>query len=108
MSYVSKIPLIARELEPAITAALNAGAHLVEAGAKERVPVESGRLREAIHVEREKDDFYVVAGDTDAFYGHIVEHGGARLPPRPFLIPSLEENTAQIVALTTAAIRKVV
>ena len=35
-------------------------------------------------------EYAVIAGDFDAFYGHIVEHGSTQNPPHPFLIPAFE------------------
>ena len=62
---------------------------------------ETGRLAEAIHVERRYERgrvlTYVVAGDKEAFYGHFVEYGhkrrgGGWVPPHPFLIPAAEAS----------------
>jgi HK97 gp10 family phage protein len=106
--YTSRIPKIALELDPAVMAALDAGAHLVAEAAKERVPVNTGRLRDAIHVEHDGDDVAVVAGDTEAFYGHIVEHGSTYVPPHPFLIPAMEANRTEVVGMVKAAIGRVV
>lgn len=89
-TLISRIPEIIGEIPGAVTDAMRATADAVADGARERVPVDSGSLRDAIHVEEIPDGFRVVAGDTEAFYGHIVEHGGTRTPPRPFLVPALE------------------
>jgi HK97 gp10 family phage protein len=40
----------------------------------------------------------VVAGDDDVFYGHFVENGTVKQPPRPFLIPALEAAAPGIIA----------
>lgn len=75
------------------------GAAMVESGAKERVSVRTGKLRDAIHIERKAAGEYdVVAGDSEAFYGHIVEHGSVHTPPRPFLVPAGEEAKREIRA----------
>jgi hypothetical protein len=107
----SKFTEIAVKLEPAVLAAALAGAELVAEGARERVPVVTGRLRDAIHVEEDPEGAAVVAGDSKAWYGHIVEHGhvaqdGSTVAPRPFLIPSLEANRDGVIALVAAAIKK--
>lgn len=86
----SRLPAIIAELPSEVDDALKEGADAIVEGAAERVPVDSGALRDAIHVEDTEGGYLVVAGDTEAFYGHIVEHGGVNTPPRPFLIPAYE------------------
>jgi HK97 gp10 family phage protein len=106
----SRLPEIARELGSAIKEAELAGAELVVEAAKARVPVETGRLRDAIHIEHKErgNGIYVVAGDREAFYGLFVEHGSARgVPPHPFLVPALEENRGRIQDLVGEAIRRI-
>lgn len=106
--YRSRLPKIAAELRPALDAVAKQAAAQVERGAKSRVPVETGRLREAIHVEHEGvGEYAVVAGDSEAFYGHIVEHGSVKMPPRPFLIPAAEEARAEIIATAKSALKAV-
>lgn len=104
--YRSRLPRIAAGLHVALDAAVKAGAERVAEDAKERVPIRSGALRDAIHTEDDDGGTYVIAGDSGVFYGHIVEHGGARTPARPFLIPALEENRAGIVAAAAVAVRR--
>lgn len=93
----SRIPEIIAELPVSVDAAIKEGAEAIAEDAQERVPVDSGALREAIHVEKIEGGYSVVAGDDNAFYGHIVEHGGVRTPPRPFLIPAFEANVDALV-----------
>lgn len=106
--FKSRIPQIMVELPAAVDAAVAAGAHLVEARAKGRVPVASGKLRDAIHVERDGiAEYEVLGGDGDAWYGHLVEHGTTHTPPRPFMVPSLEESRKETLALVAGAVRRV-
>lgn len=106
MPYKSRIPRITAELAGKINAVLEEGAHLIEHRAKDRVPVDTGRLRDAIHVEREGPaTMAVIAGNKEAFYGHIVEHGGVRQPAQPFLMPATEESRAEIVASAIAVLK---
>lgn len=108
VGYKSRIPKIAAELGPTLDAVAKAGAERVEQGAKSRVPVATGKLRNAIHTEREGvGEYAVIAGDGDVFYGHIVEHGGAHTAARPFLIPAAEEARAEYVAAAKAALRRI-
>lgn len=106
--YQSRIPKIAAELALTLDSVADAGARMVESRAKDRVPVLSGKLRDAIHVEREGvGEYAVIAGNTEAFYGHIVEHGSAHTPPHPFLIPAAEETRAEYVSAAKAALRRI-
>src|SRR5688572_16744423 len=92
----SRIPQIIVEIPREVDAALEQGAEAVAEEAQDRVPVATGTLREAIHVERVSGGYSVVAGDNDAFYGHIVEHGGVRTPAQPFLIPAYEARREEL------------
>jgi HK97 gp10 family phage protein len=105
MSYKSNIPAISAGLAVKVDAATAAAAKQIAEDAKSRVPVLSGRLRDAIHTERVGPAAYaVVAGRGDVFYGHIVEHGGAHTPARPFLLPALEERRADAIGMISRAL----
>lgn len=87
----SRFPQIAAELKPRIDLAVRKTAGRVAREAKYRVPVRTGKLREAIHVERRGPAKYEVkAGDDDVWYGHLVEHGTSHSSPHPFLVPAAE------------------
>lgn len=91
--------------------AVKAAAERVEKGAKDRVPIESGDLYDVIHTERVAQGSYaVVAGGRNAegdwvFYGHLVENGTTHSAPQPFLIPALEAERENAIALVVAALR---
>ena len=109
MALKSGIPEFIAGLEAAVRAAELAGAEMVVASAKERVPYDPAtkhHLRDAIHTEETEEGVLVVAGDKDAFWGNWVEHGTTHSPPHPFLVPALEENRAAIIDGVSAAIRK--
>lgn len=101
----SRLPQITAEMHGRVTAAVRAGAKAVESEARSRVPVASGDLRDAIHVEQDGDDVKVIAGDHRVFYGHLVEFGTSRTPARPFLIPALESRREAIVDLVDKALK---
>ena len=102
----SRFPQIAGELAARLDGATRAAAEIVERQAKSRVPVNTGRLRDAIHVEREGvGEYVVVAGDTEVFYAHIVEHGGAHTAARPFMVPAAEESKAEIDVIGRSALK---
>ena len=107
----NRFPHIIHELSRSRTSklsgALRAGAEIIEQGAKARVPVDQGDLRNAIHVEQDGPfRVRVVAGDSHAFYGHMVEHGTVRTPPRPFLVPATEAAKGQVLGLVKASLKR--
>lgn len=102
----SRFPEITAELRPRVSAAVKAAAEGIENGAKERVPVDTGALRDAIHVERQGvAEYAVIAGDSAAWYGMLVEHGTTHNPPHPFLIPAAELGREAAEGLVQAALR---
>jgi HK97 gp10 family phage protein len=106
----SRLPAIIAGLDPRVETALRAGAELVEAEAKtrapDRPPIGEG-LVEAIHVE--PDDvgggYFVVAGDSDVFYGHFLEHGTRHAAARPFLVPALESQSETVAAMVHGVLK---
>lgn len=103
----SRIPRIAAELRPRVAAATKIGAELIEKEAKSRAPVSTGRLRDAIHTEFKGDaDWNVVAGNSQVFYGHMVEHGTTRAPAHPFLIPAFEARRNEVLRAIRLALRR--
>lgn len=60
---------------------LRAGAKVIEAAARARVPAKSGALRESIRVSmrvrRGRVAARIIAGNKQAFYAHMVEFGTA-------------------------------
>lgn len=102
----SRFPQIERELRSRDDNIARRAAGLVSRAAKERVPVETGRLRAAIHIEQAGPaTFEVIAGNDEAFYGHIVEHGGVNTPPHPFLVPALKESRVPAIHMAQAMLR---
>ena len=103
----SRLGTIARKLDEEIDPGIRNAAEEISESAKSRVPVESGRLRDAIHVEKVGEGQYaVVAGDGhDVYYGHMVEFGTTHSAARPFLTPAYEAVRPHIDALVRAALR---
>jgi len=119
MALRSRLPEIAARIDAEVEQAVQEAAALIVESAKARVPYETGRLQRSIHAEPDRADpesVTVFAGgkdpDTGEFiwYGHLVEHGhvqdGVTVAPHPFLIPALEENRAQAVALIRDAVHR--
>lgn len=102
----SRITRINAEFEQRMQDIAQDAANAIASAAKARVPVDSGDLRDAIHVEVEPDGFAVVAGTDDVFYGHMVENGTVRQPPRPFLTPATEAERDNIERNVRDALRK--
>lgn len=104
----SRLPQIIAEMEPEIRGAMFAGAELIEARAEERVhdapPIGEGLIG-AIHIEETDDGYSVVAGDTDHFYGHMLENGTSHSAPYPFLVPAKEESEDEVLGLVQAVLR---
>ncbi len=95
----SRIPQIILQLPESMDDATEEIANAIADAAKERVPVDTGALRDAIHVEGVEHGHAVVAGDNKAFYGHIVERGSVHAPPHPFLVPAAEAEKAGALKL---------
>lgn len=118
MADFDRLPEIIRELETEVEKAVRlAVEELVVPTAKSLVPKDSGDLAAAIHTELALEGLYVIAGgrvtgDRDVYYGrfvergHEIEHGGAHVAPRPFLVPALEMHREEIVERAAEAVRK--
>jgi HK97 gp10 family phage protein len=105
----SRIPEIVAELPAKLDAVAEAGAELISATAQEKVQVSPGdgpHLRDRIHTEKVKTGTHaVIAGDGETWYGMLLEHGTSHSAPHPFLVPALEEDKPEVVALAEAAVR---
>lgn len=99
MALQSRIPQIIGELDDKLLEGVTALAEQIAEGARERVPVETGALRDAIHVRVEDDQVAVVAGDNMAFYGHMVENGTVKAPAHPFLVPAFEAELPDLAEI---------
>ena len=100
-------------LEAAKTA-LKKGADAVVADAKNRCPVKTGRLRDSIKAESNRDgSVYWITANASVeskkspsgrfYYGAVVEFSPNK---RPFLYPAMEANRQQIEDNISAAISK--
>lgn len=69
----------------------------VERSAKQKSPVDTGRLRASINTKVKKDLNGVLAVvGTDVEYSHYVEYGSSKAPAQPYLNPALTENIDSI------------
>lgn len=104
----SRIPAIIAEMHPRLLAEMKAGAEMIADEARQRVPVDTGRLRDSIAVKREGNGWTIIAeakADSGAPYGHMVEFGTVHSSPQPFLVPALESQRAEIIAGANAVLR---
>lgn len=112
----SRIPQIMASLEPRMDTSLIEGAALIEARAKARAPVVTGRLRSSIHTEDRSGGYAVVADakdDNGEPYAIYVEFGGhgatghrGGYGPHAFMYPALEESRAEIIGIAKLSVRK--
>ena len=81
--------------------ALAKGADEIVSDAKTRCPVKTGKLRDSIHAEKQKDGMkYKIVADAKSekgkneFYGKVVEY---RPGGQPFIYPAIDANRKDIV-----------
>ncbi|HVJ27498.1 MAG TPA: HK97-gp10 family putative phage morphogenesis protein [Vicinamibacterales bacterium] len=104
--YKSRLPQIEAELVAKMDAVAKAVAERTEQAAEERVVVATGRLKGAIHTDHTGEGEYsVIAGDNNAFYAHIIEHGSVHVGARPFLVPALEQVRQEVPAIAKTVLR---
>ena len=82
------------------TAALN-----IQREAKQRTPVDTGRLRSSIRATIGGDGLSAVVG-TDVEYAPFVEHGTNRMQARPFLFPAFEGERPKFLASLGAVLKQ--
>lgn len=98
-------------------AATAAGSVVIRDAAKQKVPVDTGNLRQNVIVKRlpksesaglTSEHIVTVrkgkltkkqkgAGLKDAFYGSFVEFGTVKMPARPYLRPAFDQNKERAV-----------
>lgn len=94
--------------------ALKQGADEVVADAKSRCPVRTGKLRDSIRAEPNRDGtVYTIIADADRngfCYGQIVEFSpktiNGRRVYKPFLYPALEANYGRVMANIRSAVNR--
>ena len=99
MKSYNRFPQIIATLDPRLEQALDVGRHMIASDAKARAHVDSGEMRDQIHV----DGDYVVAG---AWYSFFEEFGTVHNPAHPFMVPAAEANRDTVAGLAAAALRR--
>ena len=85
------------EGEKAVRREVKRSALNVQNGARRRVPVDTGRLRNSITHEIDADGMDATIGSNVEYAPHI-EFGTVRMRAQPYLFPALEEERAAFVA----------
>ncbi|OJW11211.1 MAG: hypothetical protein BGO49_11130 [Planctomycetales bacterium 71-10] len=88
--------------------AMEAGMSLVLQAAKANAPVDTGELRDAIHMETHSDgsrvsvEVKVGEGDFlgDQYYAAMVEYGTYKMAAHPYMLPAYEDQGPRARALT--------
>lgn len=100
------------DLENALTqeiiTALMRGGMIIEADAKRRCPVDTGRLRASLttDVEREGKTTFVLKVGTNVEYASFVEYGTSRMAAQPFLRPAVDAKAKDVVDEIRESIRE--
>ena len=82
--------------EAAVKRELMRSALAIQAGAKQRAPVDSGRLKNSIATEARDGGMTQVIG-TNVEYAPHVEFGTRFMSARPYLFPAFEQERPKLV-----------
>lgn len=95
-----------------LESAAKAGAKVYQSGMKDRAPKDGLTLEESITIEVvDKDDDEVnlrIGPSQKAFYGRFHEDGTSKMNARPFVRPTIDEDSNAAFEATEKALRKVV
>lgn len=95
-----------------LNTAVRAGARVVAEAARNKVPVESGKLWRSIRVERVRARRgrltvgYRIGVGKEAFYGMMLEFGTRFISKRPWLRPAFEESHLAILEAMGTSLKK--
>lgn len=90
ITYNGGLSDIAGRLENDMPSIVLSAAEHVRNSAQSLCPVDTGRLRDSISVNTDGNTA-VVSANTD--YAAYVEFGTSKMPPKPYLVPALVENS---------------
>ena len=94
-----------RKILPALERGIHKAGYIVEASAKRKCPVDTGRLRKSINTVRKK--LSVTVG-TSVKYAPYVEFGTSKMRAQPFLYPAVNENIRKIEQAIVTEVKKAV
>ena len=90
---------------------LRSAARVVEKSARQKVPVDTGRLKKSI---TQRVTVQSAVGEAligyrkETFYGRFVELGTSKMAAQPFLRPALDENTDEIGRVFVQALNRTI
>ena len=98
---------VIKEYEDAISKAMKEAVLIVEADAKRKAPVDTGRLRASITNEIREIARQVIEGrvGTNVDYARYLELGTSRMSAKPYLRPALRRNFKKVVLIIQEAVR---
>ena len=91
--------------------AIKAAAEPILKDAKNEVSIDEGDLKEGLAIsgiKTKKDEKYVEVGalSSDLFYSKFLEFGTSKMPAKPFLQPSFENNMKLVEEIIKNELRK--
>jgi HK97 gp10 family phage protein len=98
-----------------ITGAVRAGAKPILTAAKANVPVDTGNLKKSLGTTKRKtEDKNIVrfsisprrGGNSDGFYGHMIEFGTSKMVAQPFLRPAFESQDNESIKAVSEYLAK--
>ena len=112
VKYVSASELLDKqqpEIKAKVIAAFEEGAEIIAAEAKSRVPVDTGKLRDSIHVEMSEDKTraYIKANARNKkgfAYGLVIEFSASS--GQPFLYPAADARAGEVKAKVREALKE--
>lgn len=107
MSVSVKVTSHTREtslvVEAAVAEIVAKAAFDIEAGAKQRAPVDTGALENSIQAEQEDSLTWIVGDGVN--YGVYQELGTHKMPAHPFLVPATEAVRPSFLGALREAVR---
>lgn len=100
---VGRLNRMESTLQSVAAEACAASAERCEALAKEFVPVDTGALRESIHVENGADASSVIAATQ---YAAKVEYGTSKMRPQPYMLPAAWQSADGFFAQVRLGLQK--
>ena len=103
--FAERILAAGRDIDAVADEALIAAALVLQAGMVERVPIDTGNLKDHIKIKgpfRRGNFHQIEVGvihdinytDADtARYGNVQEYGSATTPPHPYIRPAIDEDS---------------
>jgi len=99
---IARLAALAAASEKAVDAGAEVGAQAVLNVAEATVPVDTGTLRDSLHVDQDTDGVLV---GSDVPYAVFVEYGTSDTPSQPFLRPALDSASEETVTAVDAALQ---